>query len=396
MIVAFAGIMIVSVVLLDVFLTVLDADGRSIMSGRLYRAFWWLWRHFARLLPKGTEDVTLSLGAPLMIPLAIAVWILGLVTGFALLYFGGFSPDEVVTGGGSQPSLSNAFKLSWVTLSTIGFVEISPSNMPYSMAVALEAILGGIVLTLTITYYLNVHHVVRTYNEFVSFIEHHTEDVERPFASLGSTLDGGTFTGETFVARLHDEVSALHEGLRRYPIVYYFRTVRADRGLPKTLARLRKIAGGLSFTMPAHPSLSRSMAVRALRRALVDLAADLQARYVPVNTRTTARTAAPAVFVAVARGRSLSPDVWVERFLQEVDVARAAADIEHVGTLAQLYDAYTAWLPFTLSLGDFEAAIANDLGYSQRLRPGRSSSLVSILAQGPRDGPQPLLRSVRR
>lgn len=394
MLISFAGILLIAIVLLDVFLTVLDANGYSLVSSRAYRWFWWVWRHFTRILPPSSAHATLSLGAPLMIPLMIGLWTLGLVTGFALVYFGGLSPQDFLTGGGSQPSLSGAFRLSWVTLSTIGFVEISPSNMPYSLTVALEAILGSIVLTFTITYFLSVHQVVISYNKLATTLQHRTADITRPLSGVGAYFNDGQYSGlEGWLGTLHEGVAMLHEGLRRYPIVYYFRPRRRFRGLPHTLAAFRAITSNLLWCVESSHPVRSSPNLTALRRGLEDLMGDLEDRYVPVNKRSIARAVSYGDFEAAFYERRFAPDRWVDRFLRECDEARAITGSNGRDNPVDAYQRYGEWLPFVVRLGDFEASIRADLGYSERLRPGRSSSIWSVLSRGPKDGPQALVRS---
>ena len=64
---------------------------------------------------------------------------------------------------------------------------------------------------------------------------------------------------------------------------------------------------------------------------------------------------------------------------------------------AAAYADYRSWLAFVVPLHDFERAMRADLGYAERFRPGRSSSIVAVIARGPKDRPQPLehLRGTR-
>ncbi|UIJ73342.1 potassium channel family protein [Aurantimonas sp. HBX-1] len=387
------GVLLIASILLDAFLTVLDANGRSLFSVWAYRWFWWLWRHLSRLLPPASAHQMLTLGAPLMIPMMIALWTGGLVTGFALVYFGGLEPQDQFALGRSGTDIANAFRLSFVTLSTIGFVEISPSNMPYSVVVALEAILGSILITLTVTYYLSVQDAVAAHGRFVTGMQHRMPDARRPFSAAGVFLSRGS--GETlsgWLDTLHDGTAALHEGLRRYPIVYYFRPSERRRGLPQTLAALREVTAGLLWHLPAGHPVARSPELLALQVALLDLTQDLAHRYVPIRTRTIARPVEADMFAAAFHGRLYAPDAWVERFLEERAAVRDLLNLERSDRAEDAYREYRGWLAFVVPLHDFERSIRADLGYSERFRPGRSSTVVSVIARGPKDRPQQLER----
>lgn len=397
MLVSLVGITVLAIVMLDVFFTVLDANGHSILSSRLYRAGWWVWRHGARMLPPGTRRAWLSVGAPLLIGVMIAVWMSGLVVGFALVYFGGMSPQNFLFGGGSQPNLAAAFRLSWVTLSTIGFVEISPSSMTYSLTVALQAILGGVVLTFTITYFLSVHQVVLSYNRLVTGLHHRAAVMDDPVSGLSRHfMDGRPRALDEWLDTLHDGLVELHEGLRRYPIVYYFQPRRRLRALPYTLDGLRRVTAGLRWCLPGDHTARTSPALLALQAGLEDVVVDLQDRYVPIAERTVARTVSRSTFDDALAGRQWSLDRWVARFLHENDVVSGMAGVAAAAGAADAYSRYREWLPFSVALDDFVRMTADDLGYGDDLRPGRSSSLWQVLSRGPKQRPQPLQHSGSR
>ena len=63
------GILLLALTILDALLTILDASGRSLYSTKVYRLFWWISRHMAKLLPHAVAQSALSLAAPLMIGL---------------------------------------------------------------------------------------------------------------------------------------------------------------------------------------------------------------------------------------------------------------------------------------------------------------------------------------
>ncbi|MEX6507468.1 ion channel [Jiella sp. M17.18] len=393
MLISLVGVLLIAAVLLDAFLTVLDANGRSLFSAWAYRWFWWFWRHLARLVPPDRTHRMLSFGAPLMIPMMIGLWTGGLVVGFALLYFGGLEPQDALAGSQSEADFANAFRLSFVTLSTIGFVEISPSNMAYSVTVALEAILGSILITLSVTYYLSVHDAVAAYGRLVTGMQHRMPDADRPLSAAAAFLKHGSASDlSAWLGTLHDGTADLHEGLRRYPIVYYFRPLARRRGLPQTLAALRETAAGLLWHLPRRHPLASSPALAALQAALQDLTGDLADRHVPVRRRTIARPVDPGAFAAAFHGRLYAPDAWVERFLRERAAARELLDAVIPEDATSAYEDYRGWLGFVVPLHDFERAMRADLSYAERFRPGRSSSILSVIARGPKDRPQPLER----
>ncbi len=86
-----AGVVLILLGLADVFFTVLHYDGFGFLSSRLYNRLFGAVRSFTRPLPRRWRAFGLSLAAPLMVPVTIAVWILLISFGYALVYFGSIS-----------------------------------------------------------------------------------------------------------------------------------------------------------------------------------------------------------------------------------------------------------------------------------------------------------------
>ena len=381
------GILLLALTVLDALLTILDASGRSLFSTKAYRLFWWFWRHLAKLLPKAIAQPALSLAAPLMIGLMISLWIAGVVTGFALIFYGGMSVGELIEGGGSQPSLPAAFRLSWVTLSTIGFVEISPSNMMYSVAVALEALLGSVILTFSITYFLSVHRSILEYDRLVADLHHRMGGQRNAMASVADLLARNDVAGlQSLLERLHDGVIGLHQGLSRYPIVYFYRPRSLERSLPRTLEVLGTLADTLTY---CHPGLPRQLpALRALKAGMMDLVSDLGQAYVPIRKADDSAPVSRAEFEAAATGADWTPPQSVRRFLKNCRTANAFTDRSF--DASQAYRDYLSWLPAYRRTQAFVSAVSHDLGYEEHLRPRRSSYLLGLLSRGPKQGSQSL------
>jgi hypothetical protein len=78
------GALLVALGLVDVFLTVLHYDGSSLLGPRVNRGTWWAVRTATAPLPRRWRSYLRCLGAPLMIPVALAVWLSLEVVGFAL------------------------------------------------------------------------------------------------------------------------------------------------------------------------------------------------------------------------------------------------------------------------------------------------------------------------
>ncbi|MAM38181.1 MAG: hypothetical protein CL949_06670 [Erythrobacter sp.] len=380
------GILLLALTILDALLTILDASGRSLYSTKAYRLFWWISRHMAKLLPYSVAQSALSLAAPLMIGLMISLWMMGIVTGFALIFYGGMSFGDFITGGGSQPSLTAAFRLSWVTLSTIGFVEISPSNMMYSVAVALEALLGSVILTFSITYFLSVHRSILRYDRLVADLHHRLGRSGDPMQSVSEHLSRSDLSElKSLLGRLHDGVIGLHQGLSRYPIVYFYRPRAQDRSLPRTIHVLGTLADTLTY---CHPGLAKQLPdLQALKAGMQDLVRDLGNAYVPVRDVEQGPPVSFTEFEGAFSGEDWAASESVRRFLSNCKCLERI--VERSFEPADAYNNYLEWLPADRKTQAFVSTIAHDLGYREDLRP-RRSSFLDALSRGPKQRPQSL------
>src|SRR3712207_62515 len=113
------GVFLILVGLLDVFFTVLHYDGFGFLSSRLYRRLFGVVRSLTRPLPRRYRALGLSMAAPLMVPVTIAVWILLVTFGYALVYYAGMDGETVFSlpGRSLDPSLLEALYLSGVAIS---------------------------------------------------------------------------------------------------------------------------------------------------------------------------------------------------------------------------------------------------------------------------------------
>ena len=83
-----AGLLVLLFVAYDVYATILDASGRAgPISGLLNRWTWGTVRPLAFRLSRQRRHRLLNLVGPMLMPALIVIYLLLLITGFALIYF---------------------------------------------------------------------------------------------------------------------------------------------------------------------------------------------------------------------------------------------------------------------------------------------------------------------
>ncbi len=247
------GVFLILVGLLDVFFTVLHYDGYGFLSSRLYNKLFGAVRFLTRPLPRRYRALGLSMAAPLMVPVTITVWIFLVTLGYALVYYAGMDGETFFSlpGKSLDPSLLEALYLSGVAVSTLGFGDITPTSSLYQAIVVSEALVGFGILTLAISYIIGVYGVLQRLGVLAAGLHHQAQDTDNPWTILAPHFQGSKPVAlESHLMELHRGLVEIYEGMRRYPIVYYYHSRRAYRSLPYTFRMMGGMAGALRWGLP--------------------------------------------------------------------------------------------------------------------------------------------------
>lgn len=214
-----AGTGLIALGFADLFFAVLHYDGPDFVTPKLYRGIWKLVRAASRPLPPRARSFAYSLAGPVMIPATLTMW-LGLeILGFAFLYTIGMNTAGFSLGSGLEPGFWQALYLSGVSISTLGFGDVTAVEPLYQALTFLQGLAGFSILTLSISYILGVYGVLGHLRAIALklYIPGQADDsralVERYLRSSHEPELGDRFK------RLHDDVVDHYEGMRRYPIV---------------------------------------------------------------------------------------------------------------------------------------------------------------------------------
>jgi hypothetical protein len=149
---------LLALVFYDIYATILRATKRpGPISENLNRGLWWAATRLTRSLSRRWRHRILTGIGPLLLPFLIALLILFLVTGFALLYLPHLETEFKVGADGQTGSLLEAVYFSGITLLTVGFGDIVPLSGATRLLVLLEGASGISVISLGVTYLLTVY-----------------------------------------------------------------------------------------------------------------------------------------------------------------------------------------------------------------------------------------------
>lgn len=221
----------------DVYVTILQARGQSgPVSEFVYRSIWSIARSIAFKLSRSRRHKLLNSIGPLLMPLLVAVSIMLVIIGYALIYFPGM-PEKFNFGReGAGPRFVDAIYFSGTTLTTVGFGDISPRAPEMKIVAIIEAVSGFGLISLAVTYLivvysalehkraiaLSFYHSAEGGADVVGFIKHHF---------VAGRLLGLTATLRTAARDLQETLESHFE----HPIIHYFHPVQVYKGMPRVL-----------------------------------------------------------------------------------------------------------------------------------------------------------------
>ena len=360
-----AGVLLILVGLLDVFFTVLHYDGFGFLSSRLYNGLFDVVRLVTRPLPRTYRALGLSMAAPLMVPATITVWIFLASSGYALVYYAGMDGRTFsFSTSGLEPSLMEAFYFSGVTIATLGLGDVTPLSGPYQVVAVSEALIGFGILTLAITYVIGVYEVLQKLGVVSAGLYHQAQDTEDPLSILVPHFPAGQHRGlETHLMSLHRDLVEVYEGIRRYPLVYYYHSRRAYRSLPFAFRMVGGMAGALRWGLPRDHPGSQTPWLPTLITGLETLITYLDERFLSEHLEEAPQPVPFETFEAATLRDKEPADPWLARFLHVEAFMHDLAHLEEPSDPEEAYDRYERWLPFAHRNRAFFEAVAKDLAY---------------------------------
>lgn len=359
------GVVLILVGLADVFFTVLHYDGFGFLSSRLYNRLFNAFRFATRPLPRRQRALWLSLAAPLMVPATITVWILLVSFGYALVYYDSISTKTFYfSSPGLEPTFLEALYLSGTSISTVGFGDVTPQSTFYQLVTISEALIGFGILTLAITYVIGVYGVLQQLGVLSAGLYHQAQDSSDPLTILKPHFPDGQHRGlETHLMSLHRGLVEIYEGIRRYPVVYYYHSRRAYRALPYTFRMIGGMAGALRWGLPKDHPGSQTPWLPTLITGLETYTSYFEERFLSERLEDPPEPVPFDAFERALESGDEPEDPWLARFLQIRAFMRELVGLEDPPDAKEAYACYTEWLPFAHRNRSFFEAVATDLGY---------------------------------
>lgn len=365
---SFIGGLLIVVGLLDMFLTVLVYEDFGYLSIKLYRLIWKIVRWATAPLPKNLRTFGLSLGAPLMVPATIFLWVGIEILGFALIYYAAMGQDNFAFEPQLEPGFLNAVYVSGVTLATLGYGDITPSSNPYKLVAFGEALIGFTIITMALSYVFNVYGFLQQLSSMSAGLQHQATNKYLPRSILVSHFpDGEPRNLDPHLMALFRDLMTHHEGMTRYPIVYYFHGRRAYRSMPYAIYMMGGMAAALSWGLPKGHPATKEPWLDVLVEALATVTADIERRFMFLEEEEPPKPVLFEEFEAHLAEDKEPADPWVGRFLEVDQFMRHLTHLDTPLDANELYARYKGWLPFAHRLYTFVRRVSEDLAYEEEL-----------------------------
>jgi hypothetical protein len=228
--------------------------------------------------------------------------------------------------------------------------------------VDLETVIGLTTFTLALGYVVTTFDVLRTLDSLHAIVRRHAEDPARPSSILSRHFRGGQPTElPSLLESITEKLEEYDQGLRRYPVVYYFHTRRLARSIPRVFANLGRLLALLRWGLPADEPMSEDPLLVALIDEYEVTLERLQRSFVGPPDLHPPDPLSPAEF---ARSYA-AEDPDLEGFRELRRTAQSSAGVSCADGAADepTYRQYTEWLPFAYRNRVVLGRVAEALGY---------------------------------
>jgi hypothetical protein len=237
-----AGALLILCALLDIFLTVLYAKigshgasraGAGIISLRVARATWWIFRRLSLRLPVQRDAAWSFCGAVTVVCLVV-VWSTLLTVGAGLMLHPALGEGVRSSSSPHARDFISALYAGGSSLSFTSSSDYSPQTGFYRLLYLANALIGTGVISLTITYVLQIYNAIQQRNALGLSICMMTKSTADPAVLLAGLGPQGRFdTGYTVVANLAAELTAVKEAHHLYPLLFFYRPYHPSSSIPQ-------------------------------------------------------------------------------------------------------------------------------------------------------------------
>lgn len=323
-----AGIACLFAVLLDAFKTIIvprRATGRFRITRIFYILTWHPWAGLAGLLKDARKrEAVFSYYGPLSLILLLIVWAIGMVAGFALIFYALGSPfhDPIVS-----PNFRSDVYVSGTTFFTLGLGDVTPNGILPRALMVFEAGMGFGFLAVVMGYFPVLYSAFSRREVSISLLD--ARAGSPPTAAellLRHSFHGAEQALGLLLVEWERWSAELLESHISYPLLCYFRSQHTNQSWISALTSILDASALLIAGVRGHEARQAQLTFAMARHALVDLAQTFS--LTPLNK-------AP---------NRLPPQLYEDLYnmlcQSGVSVCRDGASYERLQDLRNLYEGY--------------------------------------------------------
>ena len=272
-----AGLILVA--LRDIFDTLFHPSGKGMLSRALPR---FLWRGVRRI--GGRYPLAQELCGPVTLLAVIASWAALLAVGWAFVFWPHLARGFLLAPGlssSAQGGFVDALYISLVTLTTLGYGDITPTSSWLKVLVPFEALVGFGLLTASLSWVISLYPAFSRHRSLAHEVnlvreaESETEIGVRQMDALAA---------EQMLGSLTTQLIAVQTDLIHFPISYYFRSSNERFELSAAMPYLLRVAQeGDSADCAPGVRMRASM----LRGAIEDFSDTVGARFLDLPSASS-------------------------------------------------------------------------------------------------------------
>ncbi len=234
-----AGGVLLMVTVADIFIAVFNYDGFTFLTARMHRLIWGGLRRLAWLLPRRSRDASLSLASAALLPATLAGWLVLEIVAFAMMYLPGMAGGSFRLSNHLTGQIGTAVYFSAGDISSLTFGDVVAASRIYRALADLETIIGLATVSLAIAYVLAALDALGSLNRLHNRVRRQATTPNRPATIVARYFRGGQPEElSSLLQSLAEDLEGYDQGLRRYPVVFYFHTRRAERSIPQVFTAL--------------------------------------------------------------------------------------------------------------------------------------------------------------
>lgn len=229
--------------LLEGLWTTIWVDGSSApLTSRLTTG---IWKLFRLIVPTGKDQI-LSLAGPVILAMTVVSWVFLIWMGWTLIFYS--KPFSIlVKATNSSADFSDCWWYVAYTMFTVGNGDFTPQGDWWQVASSLVAFTGMSMVTLSITYLLQVISAVANKRAFASEVTSIGKTAEEFVIKQWTGKDFGAI--ELQLSSLSGKLAMLNEQHMAFPILHYYHAAREEKSQDVAIAILDDALNIIKFGM---------------------------------------------------------------------------------------------------------------------------------------------------